>query len=120
MGEHRSTSGAIVRRGRSSIDQWRDRRAVRSSNERARRSSPLVAIDRDQRRDRTTHQSMSGAIIAARRSARSRSTAATIDERCDRTIDRDLDNHGVIAPSFFWVYLVCLFLLLLQTSEHIF
>ena len=118
--EHRSTSGAIVRRARSSIDQRRDRRAVRSSNKRARRSPPLIAIDRDRRRDRTARRSMSGAIVAARRSVRSRSTAGTIGERCDRAVNRDLDNRGAIAPSFFWVCLVCLFLLLLQTPENIF
>ena len=101
----RSTSSAIVRR------------AVQSSNEHARRSSPLIAIDRDRRRDRTARRSMSGAIVAARRSARSRSTAGTIGERCDRAVNRDLDNLGAIAPSFFWV---CLFLLLLQTPENIF
>ena len=113
----RSTCGAIVRWVRSSIDKRRDRRAVRSSSESARRSSSLVAIDRDRRRDRTARRSMSGAIVAARRSARSRSTAGTIGERCDRAVNRDLDNRGAIAPSFFWV---CLFLLLLQTPENIF
>ena len=66
IGEHQSTSGAIVRRARSSIDQRRDWRAVRSSNERARRSR---------------------SSIVATRCDRSRSTAwshrSSIDEQCD-------------------------------------
>ena len=117
IGEHRSTSGAIDEQCDRPTSSAIVRRAVRSSNERAYRSSPLIAIDRDRRRDRTARRSMSGAIVAARRSVRSRSTVGTIGERCDRAVNRDLDNRGAIAPSFFWV---CLFLLLLQTPENIF
>ena len=51
IGEHRSSIAPLV-------DWW----AVRSSNERARRLSPLVAVDRNWRRDRTARRSMSDAI----------------------------------------------------------
>ena len=69
-----------------------DRRAVWSSNERARRSSLLV----DRRdRDRPRRRSSSGAIAISTIAVRSR------------------------RPSF-WVCLVCLFFLLLQTPENIF
>ena len=82
-----------------------DRRAARSSDEGARRSTSGVIVQRAR-----------SSIVTARRSARSRSTAATIVERCNR----DLDDRGAITPSFFLVCLVCLFLLLLQTPENIF
>ena len=63
-----------------------DRRAARSSDVGARRSTSGVIVQRAR-----------SSIVTARRSARSRSTAATIVERCNR----DLDDRGAITPSFF-------------------
>ena len=79
----RSTNGAIVWRAHLSIDERHDRWAVRSTNE-------------------CTHR-LRSSIIAAhcgrlQSTAWSRLTAATIDERCDRAVDRDLAKIE-IAPS---------------------
>ena len=103
IGEHWSMSGAIVRRARSSIDQWRDWRVVRPSNEHACRSRSSIVVTRCDRLRSTAW-----------------SHRSSINKRCDRAVDRDLDDRGAIAPSFFWVCLVCLFLLLLQTPKNIF
>ena len=95
--------------------RWWSRRS--SINERTRRTIALLVNWRAAwSTSGVIVQRARSSIVTARRSARSRSTAATIVERCNR----DLDDRGAIAPSFFWVCLVCLFLLLLQTTENIF